>query len=138
MLLGAHPAYFKEGVLKKKLDPAVKTMSLTTMPTSRFGFSIMWGKFCHSCYEVTARTALAQFGHFTLKTRIWFQKLGALTPQPPWVRHSIKLYCILHQYLSLLHPTLLHIQWHHLLSLTHRILLLLEEFVTAHLCLAVD
>ena len=44
-------------------------MSLTTTPTNRFGFSMMRGKFCHStCFEIIAHTALAQFGHFTLKT----------------------------------------------------------------------
>ena len=69
--------------------PALVTMSLTgtTTATSRFGFSIMWGKFCHSCVEITARTAHAQFGHFTLKTRVRFQK-GVLTPNRPLlVRH---------------------------------------------------
>ena len=50
-------------------------------PTSRFGFSMIWGKFCQSCFEITARTTLAQFGHFTLKSRVWFQK-GGLTPKP--------------------------------------------------------
>ena len=60
--------------------PALITMSLTTAPTSRFGFSMMRGKFCQSCVEVTAWTALAQFGHFTLKSRVQFQK-GGLTPQ---------------------------------------------------------
>ena len=62
--------------------PSLITMSLTTTPTSRFGFSMMRGKFCHSCFEITARTALAQFGHFTLKTRVKVRP-----PQPPWVRH---------------------------------------------------
>ena len=71
--------------------PALITLSLTTTPTSRFGFSMMRGKFCHSCFEITARrpTALAQFGHFTLKTRVRFQKGGrGSTPKPfTWVRH---------------------------------------------------
>ena len=67
--------------------PALMTMSLTTTPTSRIGFSVMRGKFCQSCFEVTARTALAQFGHFTLKTRVQFQKGGFDPPNPPWVRH---------------------------------------------------
>ena len=58
------------------------TMSLTTMPTSRFFFSMMWGKFCHSCFEITARTALAQFVHFTLKTMVRFQRWG-FDPPPP-------------------------------------------------------
>ena len=61
------------------LDPPLPkriTMSLTTTPTSQFCFSMMWGKFCHSCFEITASTALAQFGHFTLKTRVRFQKGG--------------------------------------------------------------
>ena len=46
---------------------------------------MMQGKFCHSCFEITARTALAQFGHFTLKTRVWFQK--GCDPQAPCVLH---------------------------------------------------
>ena len=50
---------------------ALISMFLTTTPTSRFGFSMMWGKFCHSCFEITARIALAQFGHFTLQARVW-------------------------------------------------------------------
>ena len=62
--------------------PALMTVSLTTTPTSRFGFSMVQGKFCLSCFEITARTALAQFGHLTLKTRVRFQKEG-LTPKPP-------------------------------------------------------
>ena len=33
---------------------ALITMSLTTTPNSRFGFSMMRGKFCHSCFERTA------------------------------------------------------------------------------------
>ena len=64
--------------------PALIRMSLTTTPTSRFGFSVMRGKSCHSCFEKTARSAFAQFGHFTLKTRVWFQRGGF---NPPWVRH---------------------------------------------------
>ena len=44
---------------------------------------MMWGKFCHSCFEITGRTALAQFGHFTLKTRVRFQKGGFRSPKPP-------------------------------------------------------
>ena len=66
--------------------PARITMSLTTMPTSRFGFSMMWGKFCHSCFEITPRTALE---HFTLKTSVRFQKGGGRPPNPPWVRHCL-------------------------------------------------
>ena len=31
-------------------------------PISRFCFDMMQGKFCPSCFETTARTALAQFG----------------------------------------------------------------------------
>ena len=59
--------------------PALITMSLTTTPTSRFGFRMMRGKFCHSCFKITARTALARFRHFTLKTRVRFRPppLGA-------------------------------------------------------------
>ena len=60
--------------------PALITMTVTTTPTSRFGFSMMGGKFCHSYFEITARTALAQFGHFTLKTRIRFQKRQGFDP----------------------------------------------------------
>ena len=56
--------------------PARLTMSLTATPTSRFGFSMICGKFCHSCVEITARTALAQFGQFTLKTKVRFKKGG--------------------------------------------------------------
>ena len=41
------------------LLPTLITMSLTTTPTSRFGFSMMRDKFCQSCFEITARTALA-------------------------------------------------------------------------------
>ena len=67
--------------------PARITMSLTTTPTSRFRFSMICGKFCHSCVEITARTALAQFGHFTLKTKVRLEKGGFRPPNPPWVRH---------------------------------------------------
>ena len=35
------------------------------------------GKFCRSCFEIAARTVLAQFGHFTL--RFSFKRRG-LTP----------------------------------------------------------
>ena len=38
-------------------QPTLITMFLTTTPTSRFGFSMMWGKFCRNCFEITARTA---------------------------------------------------------------------------------
>ena len=34
--------------------PALITMALTTSPTSRFGFSMIRGKFCHRCFERTA------------------------------------------------------------------------------------
>ena len=63
------------------------TMSLTSTPTSRFGFSMMRGEFYHSCFEIITRTALAQFGHFTLKTRVWFQKGEVRPPNLPWVLH---------------------------------------------------
>ena len=45
---------------------------------------MMRGKFCHSYFEITARTALAQFGHFrpTLKTRVRFRK-GEFRPPKP-------------------------------------------------------
>ena len=56
--------------------PTRITMSLTTTPTSRFGSGMMRDKFCHSCFEITAHTVLAQFGHFTLKTNVRFQKGG--------------------------------------------------------------
>ena len=62
--------------------PAPITTSLTTTTTSWFGFIMMWGKFCHICFEITARTAVAQFGHFTLKTRVRFQKEGFDPPNP--------------------------------------------------------
>ena len=68
--------------------PTLITMSLTTSPPSRFGFSMMCGKFCYSCFEITARTALAQFRHFTLKRRFRFQKgEGRPLKSLPWVRH---------------------------------------------------
>ena len=63
--------------------PAWITMSLTTTPTSRFGFSMICSKFCHSCVEMTARTAFAQFEHFTLKTKVRFEKGGGFDPQTP-------------------------------------------------------
>ena len=68
--------------------PARKTMSLNTTPTSRFGFSMMRGKFCHSCFEITPRTALVitprtALGHFTLKTSVRFQK-GCATELLTW------------------------------------------------------
>ena len=62
--------------------PALITMSLTTTPASRFGFSMMRDKFCHSCFKITARTALAQFKHFTLKTGVRFRKGGFDPPNP--------------------------------------------------------
>ena len=67
------------------LDPPLpaRTMFLTTTPTSRFGFSMMCGKFCQSCVKITARSALAQFGHFTLKTKVRFEKGGFRPPKPP-------------------------------------------------------
>ena len=72
------------------LDPpllALITMFLTTTPTNRFGFTMLRGKFCHSCFAITALTAFAQFGHFTLKTRVRFQTGDVSTPEPPsWVR----------------------------------------------------
>ena len=34
--------------------PAPITMSFTTTPTNRFSFSMMWGKFCQNCFEITA------------------------------------------------------------------------------------
>ena len=43
----------------------------------------MWGKFCQSSFEITARTVLAQFGHFTLQTRVRFQKGGGGRPPTP-------------------------------------------------------
>ena len=51
-------------------------------------FSMMWGEFCQSCFEITASTALAHFEHFTLKTRIRFQK-GGSTPQIPSLGASL-------------------------------------------------
>ena len=69
-----------KGVLKKSSDSALITMSLTTTPTSRFCFNMMWGKFYRICFEITARTVLAQFGHFTLKTRVRFQNGEGFDP----------------------------------------------------------
>ena len=63
-------------------QPAGITMSLTTTPTSRFGFSMIRAKFCHSCVEITARTALTQFGHFTLKQKFGLKR-GGFRPCPP-------------------------------------------------------
>ena len=68
---------------------ALITLSLTTTPTSQFGFSMMRDKFGHSCFEIAARTALAQFGHFTLNTRVRFQKGGGRPLNPPWVRRCL-------------------------------------------------
>ena len=64
--------------------PVPITMSLTTMATSRFGFSMMWGwgKFCHSGFKITARTTLEHFGQCSLQTRVWFQKEGFRPPNP--------------------------------------------------------
>ena len=59
--------------------PALITMSLTTRLTSRFGFCMMPSKLCHS-FEIIARTALAQFGHFDFKG-------GGRPPKPPWGGH---------------------------------------------------
>ena len=73
-----------------QLDPlllALITLSLTFASTSRIGFSMMWGKFCHSCFEITAQTALALFGHFTLKNKGLFSKGGSISQTLPWVRH---------------------------------------------------
>ena len=35
---------------------------------------------CPNCFEITARTALAQFGYFTLKTKVRFHKGGGVDP----------------------------------------------------------
>ena len=81
------------------LDPlmlALITMSLTTIihqPADlvsvrcRANWQIL--STGQSCFEVSAHTALSQFGHFTLKTRVWFQKGGGgVDPKPfPWVHH---------------------------------------------------
>ena len=69
------------------LDPPLpqQITSLTNRPTSRFGFSMMWGKFCHSCFEITARTALAQFGRFKNKDSVSKERFRP--PNPHWVRH---------------------------------------------------
>ena len=64
---------------------ALITMFLT--PTSQFGFRMMRAKFCQSCFKITASTAIAQFGHFTLKTKDQFQKEGGV--DPPWRRHCL-------------------------------------------------
>ena len=64
--------------------PALITMFPTATPSRRFGFStgMAWDKFCQSCFELITRTALVQFGHFTLKTRARFQKGGFRPPKP--------------------------------------------------------
>ena len=61
------------------LLPAWIIMSLTTIPTSRFGFSMICGKFCHSCVRITARAALAQLEHFTLKQKFGLKRGGVTT-----------------------------------------------------------
>ena len=72
---------FIKNMFKDLPLPERITMSLTTTPTSRSGFSMMRGKFCQ-CFEI-ARTAVAQFGYFTLKTRVRFQKEGFQPSEPP-------------------------------------------------------
>ena len=49
---------------------------------------MMWDKFVQSCFEITARAALAQFEHLTLKTKVQFQK-EASTPQTPSLGASL-------------------------------------------------
>ena len=91
---------FMESILKmaggvctptSSLDPSLPapiTTSLTATPNSWFGFSMMWSKFCHRCFEITAHTALAQFGHFTSKQGFGLKKKrGDPPPPPPRVRH---------------------------------------------------
>ena len=59
-----------------------------------FCFSMMRGKFCHSCFEITARTVLALFGHITLKTKVRFQKEGGgvrLPDLPLWQGCKLEL-----------------------------------------------
>ena len=46
------------------------TMSLTTAPTRRFGFSMMWGKFCHSCHNSTYCTCTVWTLHFKNKSSV--------------------------------------------------------------------
>ena len=71
------------GGMHPSLDPplpALITMTFTTAPTNRFGFSMMWGKFCLICFEIVAGTALA---HLDTSKRG-----GAIdSPTPLWVRH---------------------------------------------------
>ena len=90
------------------LLPARIIMSLTTIPTSRFGFSMICGKFCHSYVKITARTALVQFEHFTLKLKFGLKRgdfdppnnlLGCATasnplrlPASPVQSRSVKLF----------------------------------------------
>ena len=77
-------------IFHSPLDPplsALIAMSLTTTPSSRFGFSMMWrvGQILSKQFRnnSTKAIALAQFGHFTF----WFQTSGS-NPQPhPRVRH---------------------------------------------------
>ena len=67
LVWGMHP-HISPGSAPARTDNNVSHHT----PTSRFCFSMMRGQFCHSCIEITARTALAQFGHFILKTRVQF------------------------------------------------------------------
>ena len=60
--------------------PARITMSFTTTPTSRFGFSMMCGKFCHSCFECRYCTCTVWTLHLKNKSSIW--KGGVSTPDP--------------------------------------------------------
>ena len=86
--------------------PARISMSPTTTLTNRFGFSMICGKFCHSCVEITARTAIAQFGHSILKTKVRFEKGGGFDPPNPspgcatdvtiqTILHATSLSCLL-------------------------------------------
>ena len=66
--------------------PAVITMSLATTPASRFGFNMMQGKFCRSCFKITARTASTVWTlHFKNKNSVSKGREFRL-PQlpPPW------------------------------------------------------
>ena len=77
--VGVHPPWIRP------CPHALITMSLTTTLTNRFGFRMMPGKFCQSCFEIAVRTALAEFGHFTLQFKIkgLVSKGGGRPPNPP-------------------------------------------------------
>ena len=80
---------------KIPLDPPLSvliSMYLTTTPTSRFGFSMMCDKFCHTCFEITARSRLHlhSLDSSLQKQGFGFKREGGFDSQPPWVRHCYR------------------------------------------------